>query len=600
VKRTIQYLSGLADAAGGEVFMPDYFGSGRRLYIDRLIDWESYFQLREGHHADLEAEVGAYNTILETTAALAESFQAAARENWAEEARLTDDGGAESPPHILAAYEKLKEQGLVSLAVGEAYGGYGLPNMLNGMYLEMISRADPSLMMVVGLAAGAAADIEKYGDEETRKKWLPRFTSGEVMGCMDLTEPQAGSDLGGITTRVTEREDGTLVVDGQKIFISNGGGEVHLVLARDADSYDESKGTTNGLSLVLVARHKDDGSSNGVRVTRLERKLGIHGSATCEVVFENSEGVRLGKKGKGFRAMLDLMNNARLGVASQALGICEAALWDATSYARQREQFGKSIADFPLVSAMLAKMAVNTEAVRALLYRTYALVDGVEARHKALLRDDLPDLDRERIEKEVERDSTRVRLLTPLCKYFATEVCSDLTRDAMQVFGGVGFTMDADVGKLHADSLIMTIYEGTSEIQASFALSEMGKGALAVVFGEVRAELEAMLDDPARAKLAERVRDVANKVETTLQGLYTDINYALLRAKLVAEMVIDVIAAAELLKQAGVDPSRVDIAHAFTRRRMLEVEHKAERIREIHEGRAERDIRILDKVAPRG
>ena len=580
--------------------MPDYFGSGRRLYIEKLIDWETFFQLRDGHHADLEAEVGAYNTILETTATLAESFQADAREHWAEEARLTEDGGAESPPHILAAYEKLKEQGLVALSVGEDYGGYGLPAMLNGMYLEMISRADPSLMMVVGLAAGAAADIEKYGDEDTKRKWLPRFTSGEVMGCMDLTEPQAGSDLGGITTKVTEREDGTLVVDGQKIFISNGGGEVHLVLARDADSYDESKGTTNGLSLILVARHKEDGTSNGVRVTRLESKLGIHGSATCEVVFENSEGVRLGKKGKGFRAMLDLMNNARLGVASQALGLCEAALWDATSYARQREQFGKAIADFPLVSAMLAKMAVNTEAVRALLYRTYSLVDGVEARRRALLRGDLPDLDRERLEKEVERDDTRVRLLTPLCKYFATEVCSDLTRDAMQVFGGIGFTMDADVGKLHADSLIMTIYEGTSEIQASFALSEMGKGGLAVVFGEVRGELEGMMDDPNRAKLAERVRDVAAKVENTLQALYQDIGYALFRAKLVAEMVIDVIAATELLKQAGADASRIDIAHAFARRRMLEVEHKMERITQLQEGRTERDIRILEQVAPRG
>jgi hypothetical protein len=373
---------------------------------------------------------------------------------------------------------------------------------------------------------------------------------------------------------------------------------VHLVLARDDATFEESRSTTNGLSLVLVPRHGEDGSPNGVRVTRLEQKLGIHGSATCEVVFEAAIGERLGEKGQGFRAMLDLMNVARLGVASQALGMCDAALFEAASYARQREQFGRPVAEQPLVLSMLAKMSVNTEAVRALLYRTYVLVDMVRGRESALARDELTEAERAKLEKDLERDNTRVRLLTPLCKYFATEVCSDLTRDAMQVFGGIGFTMDAHVGKLHADSLIMTIYEGTSEIQASFALREMGKGALAVVFGEVRAELEAMEDDPARASLAKRVREVTVSVEETLQVLFSDINYALLRAKLMAEMVICVIAATELLKQAGVDATRVDIAHAFVRRRMLDVENKAHRIQQNAEGRLDRDSRLLESVVP--
>jgi alkylation response protein AidB-like acyl-CoA dehydrogenase len=577
--------------------VPDFFAPGMRLYVDRMIDWDRLLRLRQGDGVDVEAEVGAYRTILETAAALAESFQPEARAHWSDEALLTDDGGATSPPHIRKAYEKLAEAGLVSLSVSDAYGGYGLPATLNGMVFEMLARADPSLMMVVGLQTGAANDIEKYGSEEIKRKWLPRFASGEVEGCMDLTEPQAGSDLGGISTRATDQADGSVRVDGQKIYISNGGAEVHLVLARDADTFDQSKGTTNGLSLVLVPRHRDDGSPNGVRVALLERKLGIHGSATCEMVFEDSEGVRLGEKGKGFRAMLDLMNNARLGVASQALGLCDAALWDAVSYARQREQFGKSIADFPLVAAMLSKMAVNTEAVRALLYRTYGLVDSVAACEAALRRDDLPESERTRLQREIERDNTRVRLLTPLCKYFATEVCSDLTRDAIQVFGGVGFTMDSDAGKLHSDSLIMTIYEGTSEIQASFALREMGKGALAVVLGEVRSELAEMAGDPARAELAERVREAAQEVENTLQVLYSDMGYALLRAKLVAEMVIDVIAATELLKQVGVDASRADIAQAFVRRRMLDVEHKARRIKQNAEGRLERDTRLLERVS---
>jgi hypothetical protein len=371
-----------------------------------------------------------------------------------------------------------------------------------------------------------------------------------------------------------------------------------MVLARDADTFEESKGTTHGLSLLLVPRHRDDGSPNGVRVARLERKLGIHGSATCELVFEGALGVRLGKKGEGFRAMLELMNHARLGVASQSLGLCEAALWDAVSYARERRQFGKPIAEQPLVQTMLAKMVVNTEAVRALLYRTYSLMDAVLAREAALKRNDLPDQERVRIQEEHERDTTRVRLLTPLCKYFATEVCSDLTRDALQVFGGIGFTMDADVGKLHADSLIMTIYEGTSEIQASFALREMGKGALAVVFKEVRAELEAMEQDPARAKLARRVREVTIRVEDTLKVLFSDLSYALLRSKLMAAMVIDVIAATELLKQVSADPTRIDIAESFIRRRSHAVEDGARRIEDYAEDRLERDARLVERVAP--
>jgi len=487
--------------------MPDFFVPGMRLYLEKLTDWKSLLTLRQGDQVDVDAELGAYRSILETTASLAESFQPAAREHWSAEAELTEDGGAVSPPHIRAAYQTLRQAGLVSLSVSETYGGYGLPALLGGMVLEMVSRADPSLMMVVGLQAGAAADIEKYGSEETKKKWLPRFVSGEVEGCMDLTEPSAGSDLGGITTRATDLPDGSVRVDGQKIFISNGGAEVHLVLARDDESFEQSKGTTNGLSLLLVPRHRDDGSPNGVRVARLERKLGIHGSATCEVLFGGAIGVRLGTKGQGFRAMLDLMNNARLGVASQALGICDAAVWDAVTYARQRQQFGKPISKQPLVQTMLSRMIVNTEGVRALLYRAYSLLDGVLAREAALRGTDLPEVERVRIQEELERDVTRVRLLTPLCKYYATEVCSDLTRDAMQVFGGIGFTMDADVGKLHADSLIMTIYEGTSEIQASFALREMGKGALAVVFGEVRSELDAMEADPVRGALARQVRE---------------------------------------------------------------------------------------------
>jgi alkylation response protein AidB-like acyl-CoA dehydrogenase len=580
--------------------MSDYFAPTMRLYLDRLIDWETLLRLRRGRGVDVEAEVGAYRSVLETTASLAESFEHTARERWEAAAELTEDGGARPPAHIREAYAKLREAGLVSLLVSEEYGGAGLPGMLNGFYLEMLSRADTSLMTVVGLQTGVAGDIERYGSAEVKERFLPGFASGELQGAMDLTEPQAGSDLGGISTRSTDAPDGTVRVDGQKIFITNGGAEVHLVLARDADRFDESKGTTNGLSLVLVPRRLDDGTRNGIRVARLEHKLGIHGSPTCEVVFENALGFRLGQKGQGFRAMLDLMNNARLGVAAQALGVAAAAFADAARYAREREQFGQPVARQPLVLSMLAKMATNIEAARAILYRTFELVDTNVARAAALSRGDLAPDEVTRLTHEVERDTVRVRLLTPLCKYFATEICHDITRDAMQVFGGVGYTMDADVAKLHADSLIMTVYEGTSEIQASFALREMGKGALGVVSQQLRAELGALAGDSVRGGLAKLVEATVGRIEECAGVLFSDVSYALLRAKMIAQMVINALASAELLRQVGADPSRIDLAEAFIRRRMIETETMARRIEENHKGRLERDGRILARSAPEG
>ena len=245
---------------------------------------------------------------------------------------------------------------------------------------------------------------------------------------------------------------------------------------------------------------------------------------------------------------------------------------------------------------MLAKMLVNTEAVRALLYRTYLLFDRNRAREAALARPELSAAERA-MRRRPRRDTIQVRLLTPLCKYFATEICDDLTRDAMQVFGGIGYTMDADVAKLHADSLIMTIYEGTSEIQASFALKEMGKGALAVVFKELRTELSALSSDPARAALAKRVEDVMLRIEEAAKTLFSDLSYALLRAKLLAEMVIDVIASCELLKQAGAATERLGLAESFIRRRMLDAEHMDRRIQQNAKGRLESDEQLLEQLA---
>jgi hypothetical protein len=467
---------------------------------------------------------------------------------------------------------------------------------VTNVILQMIARADAGLMTIIGLQAGAADDIQMYASEELKQRYLPGFASGELMGAMDLTEPQAGSDLGAIRTRATEK-DGRILLDGEKIYITNGGCEIHLVLARDDDSYDASLGTTNGLSLYICPRTRPDGSRNGVEVLRLEEKLGIHGSPTAAVGFREAEAWRIAEKGKGFRAMLTLMNNARLGVAAQGVGIAEAALDSAVRYAREREQFGVPIAQQPLMKNILARMVTALEGGRALLYRACTLVDRNRSIEALLARDDVPSGERAEWQAIRERNEVRIRLLTPLAKYLATESCDDITRTAIQVYGGLGFMAESEPGKLHNDGIITTIYEGTSEIQVSFALKEVGKGALDVVFDEVARELET-LKRPELQEPADRVRRGIQQVLTAGEVLASDLGYALLSAQSLADNVISVIVSAELLRQADADPGRTDVALSWIDRRMVDLEGRAERILAGSSELLARCERMIDAAVP--
>ncbi|MFQ5512879.1 MAG: acyl-CoA dehydrogenase family protein [Myxococcota bacterium] len=555
--------------------MADYLHEGLRLYLDELVDWAGYFRYRKGEDVDVEAERAALLGVLTTCAEICREIEPRARAGWDEPARLVD-GEVVVPDHIAWGYERLKEAGLVSLGVREEYGGFELPALIGNIVLQMISRADAALMTVMGLQSGVAEDIQKYASEELCREYLPRFVTGELQGAMDLTEPQAGSDLGGIQTRATE-EDGRFFLDGQKIFITNGGAHVHLVLVRDDDTFEQSKGSTRGLSLYLCPRVLPDGKPNRLKVARLEHKMGIHGSPTAVIEFDHAEAFRIGVKGEGFKAMLDLMNNARIGVAAQGIGIAEAAVEEAIRYARERKQFGKPIAEQPLMKNMLARMVLNLEGGRALLYRVAVLIDRNSAIDAYLERErDVSEVERSELERVKQNNLVRIRLLTPLAKYLGTESCDEITRMAIQVHGGIGFMAESIVGKLHLDGIITTIYEGTSEIQVSFALKEIGKGALTIVFDELRKELGEL--EGKLAPLADRVRAGIERIQESSPALLQDFNYALLSSRLVAEMVISVIVATELLRQAAVAPSRLDLAASWINRRMLEVEMHAARV----------------------
>ena len=571
--------------------MAAYLHDGIALYLDRLFDWDDYFRLRKGEGVDVKAEREALRGVLATCAEICAALEPESRAGWYDAAAL-ENGVVVQPAHVRNGYEKLREAGLVSFGVSERFGGFELPATIANVILQMVSRADAALMTVMGLQAGVAEDIQRYASEELCQRYLPRFVSGEVQGAMDLTEPGAGSDLGAIQTRAVE-ENGRFFLDGQKIFITNGGAEIHLVLARDADTFELSKGTTKGLSLYLCPRTKPDGTANGVRVERLEHKLGIHGSPTAAVRFERAEAWRIGVRGGGFKAMLDLMNNARLGVAAQGVGIAEAAVVEAIAYSRERKQFGMPIGDQPLMKNLLSRMVLSLEGSRALLYRVSALVDRNSAIHAALAREkSLGEAERAEYGRVFERNQTQIRLFTPLAKYLATESCDSITRAAIQVHGGIGFMAETTVGKLHLDGIITTIYEGTSEIQVSFALKEIGKGALTIVFDELRKELGA-LQQPVLHPFAGKVLAGIARIEESAIALIRDFGYALLSAQSVAEMVIAVIVATELLRQADVAPERTELAARWVYTKMLELESHAARVIEGDAGRIERCEKIV-------
>jgi hypothetical protein len=335
-----------------------------------------------------------------------------------------------------------------------------------------------------------------------------------------------------------------------------------------------------------------DGSRNPVRVARIESKLGIHGSPTCVIEFDHAEAFLLGQAGAGFRAMLELMNAARLGVAAQAIGIAEAAYQQARAYAAERVQFDRPIIEQPLVKNLLIRMVLNIQSARALLYHTCALIDLTEALRTHLGSErSAGDPDRAALQRELDHNTHLIRFFTPLCKYYATEISDDVTRKGIQVHGGLGYMAESAAGQYHADSIVTTIYEGTSEIQASFALKEMSKGALVATLDQSGIDLESLRQ--RYPDLVQQVCDGIAWINQSVPALMGDPEYALLNAKRLCEMVVDVVSAAELLFQADLSEDKRELATTFIHRRMLAVEMNARRIQSGDASRLKRYDRIL-------
>ncbi|MGD0766979.1 MAG: acyl-CoA dehydrogenase family protein [Tepidisphaeraceae bacterium] len=362
----------------------------------------------------------------------------------------------------------LAQADLMGFTLPRQYGGLNCPNLIYTMANEIVSRGDASLMNLFGLQ-GIADTINAFAEQPVKDQFLPRFARGELTGAMVLTEPDAGSDLQAVSLRAWQDEEGRWRLTGVKRFITNGCGEVLLTLARS------EAGTTDGrgLSLFLAER------SNRIRVRHLEEKLGIHGSPTCELVYDDAPALLIGERQRGLVPyVMSLMNGARVGIAAQSLGIAEAAFRVARRYAYARKQFGVSIEKLPAVAEMVTDMKIAIEAARALVYETARICD-LENNNLRVL-ETRPPTDAEELKRRKNDARVYKRLngmLTPMSKYYASEMCVKVANEAIQVLGGSGYMKDYPVERHLRDARITTIYEGTSQLQIVAAVRGVCSGA---------------------------------------------------------------------------------------------------------------------------
>lgn len=419
--------------------------------------------------ADAAEAIRNYDMVLDSLGRLSAEFIAPRAEQTDREgSRLNPDGTVAYAKGIAESLDKLAKAEVMGFTLPHRFGGLNFPNTVYSMAIEMVSRADASLMNIFGLQ-GIAETINAFASEELKQKYLHDFSAGKVTGAMVLTEPDAGSDLQAVKLRAFEDNSGNWFLHGVKRFITNGCGEVLLVLARSEP--DRSGGL--GLSLFVCDRGPT------VHIRRLEDKLGIHGSPTCEIFFDNTPCQIIGERQRGLVTyVMALMNGARIGIAGQSLGIAEAAYRVARDYAASRKQFGVAIEKLPAMRDMLIDMKIALEAGRALLYETSRVVDLNIAIEKKLEFN--PPAEKEQLKplKEQARRLDRLAsMLTPMSKYFCSEMANRVAYDSIQVLGGSGYMRDYAVERHARDARITTIYEGTSQLQIIAAVRGVCSGA---------------------------------------------------------------------------------------------------------------------------
>ena len=403
-----------------------------------------------------------------------------------------DGGQVHYAQGSLEAYSRLADAGFAGVIVPRRFGGLNFPASIYIMMIEMVSRADASLMTMFGYQDIGEA-IAALGPEDIAATYLPSYASGEHIAAMVMTEPGAGSDLANIRLRAYQDDDGQWLLNGTKHFISNGNGDLLLVLARSEPDVDGM------LGLSLFACRGGD----AVKVNRLEDKMGLHGSPTCELYFDDAPVDLIGKRRQGLIHVLSILNHARFSVAAQALGIAEGAYRSALAWSKEREQFGKKIIDMPPVANMLLDMSATLQSCRSMLYAgTHWLDLRNKLEEKMAHMRSAGHRPSSELKARFKYAATVVDLLSPAVKYHITEAANRVCYDAQQLHGGMGYMREMPVERFVRDVRITTIYEGTSQVQIGASLDHVLGDALSEEFARMRdidvpehlAELEKSLD----------------------------------------------------------------------------------------------------------
>lgn len=377
------------------------------------------------------------------------------------------NGEVELPPSINQNLAQLKEFGIAGLSIHPHFGGMGAPFVYDMIGCELVNRACPSTMLNAAWYGPIAHVIESFGSKELQEAYIPRIATGELSGNMALTEPDAGSDLSAIRSYAEKQSDGSYKLFGTKRFISNGNGDISLVLAKTT----KNAPGLGQLSLFLCPR-KIDGSIN-YKIAGIEKKVALHGSATCELAYDGSKAFILGQENQGYRYMLRLMNDSRIGVGFQGIGLIEGAYRDAHAYACERKTWGKALVHHELIAEKLLDMEVEVYAARSLGIHC-AFERTMELLGERYI-DRCPSSERESVNKRLSRHQRNVRHLTPLIKYWTGERSFMLARTGYQILGGYGFTKEYKAEWYLRESLIYSVYEGTSQIQALMCVKDTMK-----------------------------------------------------------------------------------------------------------------------------
>ena len=395
-----------------------------------------------------------------------------------------------------------RKAGLWGLSMPRRYGGLNLPNAIFSMASEIIAAADAGFQNIWSLQS-CIDTLYEFGSEEQRQKYIPRICAGETMS-MDLTEPDAGSDLQRVMLKATQDADGTWRLNGVKRFITNGDSDIHLVLARSEE------GTKDGRGLSMFIYDKRDG---GVTVRHIEHKLGIHGSPTCELVYKNAKAELCGNTRLGLiKYVMALMNGARLGIAAQSVGVEQEAYNEGLAYAKERAQFGEKIINFPAVYDMLSRMKAKLDAGRSLLYCCARYVDIYKALEDIARDSKLTPEERQ----EMKKYTRLADAFTPLAKGMNSEYANQNAYDAISIHGGSGFIMEYKCQRLFRDARIFSIYEGTTQLQVVAAIRYITNGTYLNIIKEM---LESEVSDDMKAlkarvaKLADLYEAAINKVK---------------------------------------------------------------------------------------